>query len=330
VGDEPRFFPLFRYQVMSDYLDAMYRAIRHTGARQPIACALFDTSGQDDLIAAIADSRCEAVTTGLYAGTFDQVGDGVNYLPQAGNTSLDARLDHKARLIYEFDGIKTLGSYFYPACARRFRNLGAQIACVFQYDSRATAEWNTDWDAHYLNWRYTPGKAVSFAIGARVFHELKRGDQFPTDGDPQRFGNCVVSFDRDISIYSSADAYLQSAPFRDWRPLAVARRPRWIMAVGDSPFASYAGTGIYTLRLDYAQREGELVINPDAEVVGDPWHPDPKRSAVVLRANGHAFTLSVPGIDLRGVSARGDDGDREVELEGNTFQAGPGLYTLTW
>lgn len=140
MEDEPRFFPLFRYKLLSDYLDTMYHAVRDTGADQPIACALFETTGQDDLISAIADPRCEAATTGLYAGAWDRVGDGMNYLPSADNTSLDSRLDKKARLVYEFDGVNTFGSYFYPACARRFRNLGVQICYMFQYDSRVTAE----------------------------------------------------------------------------------------------------------------------------------------------------------------------------------------------
>lgn len=57
---------------------------------------------------------------------------------------------------------------------------------MFQYDSRSTAEWNTDWDAHYLNLLYTPGKAVSLLIGGQVFREIPRG----AFGNPDHPSGC--------------------------------------------------------------------------------------------------------------------------------------------
>lgn len=330
IGDESRFFPMFRYELMSRYLDTMHRAIRQTGAKQPVACALFDTYGQDDLISAIADSKCEAVTTGLYAGAWDKSGDGLNYLPDAENTTLDPRLDKKARFVYEFDGIKTFGSYFYPACARRFRNLGVQVCCMFQYDSSSTSEWNTDWDAHYLNLFYTPNKAVSFKIGGMAFHELKRGDTFPTSGTTQQFGNCAVSFDRNISVYSNDDVYANSAPFNNWHPLHTPEHPKYVTSVGDSPYASYSGSGIYTLEMDYQKRSAVLTVNPDAAVVGDPWRPDPKKSAVVLKDTPHPFTLKFDGVRLQKVVAMDGKLGRELELKDNTFEVSRGVYRLSW
>lgn len=332
VEPEQTFFSLFRYYLMSAYLDAVYTAVRNTGARQPVAFALFDTTGQDDLISAIADSECEAVTTGSYAGAWDKVGDGVNYLPYTANARLDARLDSKARLVYEFDGIKTFGSYLYPAYARRFRSLGAQICCMFQYDSRTTAEWNTDWDAHYLNWLYTPGKAVSFWIGGRAFEQIPRGSMLPDTGDPQVFGACAVSFERNVSVYSFADSYACSAPWTGWDPIGAPNTPSFVMAVGDSPFAKYAGSGIYTLRVDYQRREAVLTVNPDADIVGDPWHPDPNRSAVVLRNRPRPFTLTIGGVQLASVARSGGaDADRpEIEVEDNTFVVSEGEYLLKW
>lgn len=320
------FFPLFRYRLMSHYLDTMYKAIRSTGATQPVACALFDVPGQEDLINAVSDSKCEAVTTGTYAGAWDKVGDGWNYLPWADNTTLDPRFDKKARLVYEFDGIKTFGSYFYPPIARRFRNLGVQIAAMFQYDSSTTAEWNTDWDAHYLNLRYTPGKAVSFYEGAKVFHDLARGASFSTPPTEQLFGNCAVSFDKNISIYSNKSTYISSASCTDWKPLAIPEKPELIMGVGNSPFVSYSGTGIYTLKIDYPKRSAELTVNPDAEVVGDPWHPSKDKSAVVLKNKSHLFTLNIPGVSVTGVSCQ----NKPILYSGNTFEVSKGDYIIKW
>ncbi len=338
IDDERRVFPLFRYELMSRYLDTMQSAIRRAGAKQPVACALFDTNGQDDLTRAIADSKCEAVTTGLYAGAWHKVGDGVNYLPYCTNEPLDARLDRKARLVYEFDGIKTFGSYFYPACARRFRFQGVQIACMFQYDSSTTAEWNTDWDAHYLNWRYTPPKAVSLKIAARAFREIPRGKEFPTDGAEQEFGNCAVSFSRNASVYATWNTWMSSAPIGEWRPVALPDKPEFVTAVGDSPFASYSGSGVYTIRADYTTREAILEIEPDAVVVGDPWHPKADRSAVVLKNEKHPFTLKLPGVTLARVlvvliEAKDLDGTgrlTQIEVNDDTFEARAGRYYLMW
>lgn len=327
IGNDHRFFPLFRYKLMQDYLDTLYGAVRSTDARQPVACALFDAHGSDDLIRAIADSPCEAVTTGDYAGSFDKVGDGVNYLPWTVNRAIDNRLKSKARFVYEFDGSKTFGSYLYPAFARRWRNAGVQVCCMFQYDSSTTAEWNTDWDAHYLNWFYTPSKAVSFEIATRVFHDLNRGCVFNTSGASQFFGACAVSFDRDISIYSDAKTYINSTPYKSWRPTRVPERPEFVMSVGDSPYARYSGSGIYKLTVNYAEQKAELVVNPDAEVVGDPWHPSAAKSAVVLRREKHPFTLKLRDIELKRVVA--DDGE-EVTVRDNTFEVVPGSYVLQW
>ncbi len=332
VRDEKRFFSLFRYSLVRDYLGTMHAAIRGTGAMQPVACALFQAEGQEDLVSAIADSPCEAVTTGVYAGDFNTVGDGVNYLPWASNSALDVKLNAKARLVYEFDGIKTFGSYLYPAFARRFRNMGAQICCMFQYDSHVTAAWNLDWDAHYLNWYYTPGKAVSFSIGGRVFHELPRGSTYPKAGTNQCFGRCAVSFDRDVSIYSGKTIYMNSAPSQDWQPLPIPTRPSFLTGVGDSPYVCYKGSGVYTLKIDYDECMAELTINPDARVVGDPWHPRRGKKAVVLSDEPHEFTLAIPGITLRSVAAhkKRDGQITDVEVKGNTFEVTPGVYGLEW
>jgi hypothetical protein len=331
LDDDARYFPLFRYELMTSYLDTMYKAIRHTGAKQPIAAALFDSSGHDDLISAIADSRCEAVTTSLYAGAWDKPGDGVNYLPYTENTSLDSRLDKKARFIYEFDGIETFGSYFYPACARKFRNMGVQVCCMFQYDSSTTSEWNTDWDAHYLNWLYTPGKAVSFYIGGLAFRDLNRGQSFPTGSTTQTFGNCAVSFDKKLSVYANKSVYANSEPYQNWKPLNSPEKPEFIMSVGDSPYASYSGTGIYTIDVDYKKNTAILTVNPDAVVVGDPWKPDYNKSAVVLKDTSHPFMLKLPGVKVnKVVRVEGADTESNIDVKKNTFLVSRGVYELVW
>lgn len=332
VACDQAFWPLFRYEVMSRYLETMYKSIRGTGAKQPVACSIVETNQNQDLIEAIADSRCEAITLGGYIGNFNDNFDRVNLLPQLGNTALDPLLNRKARAIYEFDALRTMDSYLYPALARRFRNQGAQICAMFQYDSRVTAERNSDWNVHYLNYYYTPSKAVSHMIGGKAFHELPRGSAFPTTGTTQFFGHCAVSFDRNVSVYSTDDCYLNSAPFAGWRPTKAPEKPRYVTSVGDSPYASYSGTGIYSLVMDYPNKIGKLTVNSDAVRVGDPWNPDGVRSVVELRNEAHSFRLNMVGINLSGVTKFDVGGDRgsETSCQGNAFQAGPEVYYLTW
>ncbi len=303
--DEKRFFPLFRYERFRAYLETMHRAIRETGARQPVACALFETGGRDDLVQAVADSPCEAVTTGDYAGVFGEVGEEKNYLRQTRDTPLDARLNRKARFVYEFDGIMTSGSYLYPAFARRFRNAGVQVCAMFQYDSRSTAEWNTDWESHYLNLFYTPGKAVSFTIAGRVFRETPRGAMYAVGDTEQVWDHCAVSFDRNISLWTDGTDVMHSAPIPpDWTPLPLPERPNRILGVGSSPYVDYEGTGSYELEIDYDRGTADLRLRPDARVVGDPWHPSPDRSAVVLEEPSRPFRLKIPGLELRTAKER--------------------------
>lgn len=328
---DKKYFPIFRYELESRYLDAMYKAVRHTGAKQPIAVAIWDLCGGNDLMQAIADSQCEGITINIYAGDWNKSATGVNLLKDTINKPLDPRLGRKARLAYEWDGIKTMDTYFYPTAARHFRNRGAQISCVFQYDSSVTAEWNLDWDCHYLNLFYTPGKSMSFEIGGRVFHDLPRGSVYSTDGATQTFGNCVASFDRNISIYSDGKSYLNTAPFKGWNPLSTPKHPTSIMGVGDSPYIHYSGTGIYTIKLDYIKRRAELTVNPDADLVGDPWttaYSNQKISAVVLKHRTYPFILKVQDVTLTGVKKAGDGS--AVPVADSTFTVTDGDYILTW
>jgi hypothetical protein len=231
------------------------------------------------------------------------------------------------RFVYEFDGIKTYGSYFYPAMARRFRHQGVQICSMFQYDSSTTAEWNTDWDAHYLNWLYTPGKAVSFYIGGQVFHDIPRGASLIDTGTTQQFGSCAVSFDRNISVYANGQIYCNTAPYTVWKPLSIPENPKAVISVGDSPYASYDGTGIYTLDINYSKKEAVLTVNPDADIVGDPWRPDAAKSAVVLKDRKHRFELKIAGIKLTHIT---DSKNNRIRVESDAFEVTPGQYLLKW
>jgi hypothetical protein len=73
-----------------------------------------------------------------------------------------------------------------------------------------------------------------------------------------------------------------------------------------------------------------MVVDPDASLMGDPWHPDPRRSAVVLRNQSHRFTVKIPGLALTRVTLHDVKLKREMELNDNSVEVSPGVYDLRW
>lgn len=325
---EPQVFPAFRYMLFGGYLSKLHQAIRSTGAEQPVAAALCLTTGIDDLTQAIADSPCEAVTFGDYAGGWDRWAKGSNYLNYADNATLDPRLDGKARLVYEWDCIRTLDSYMYPAITRRHRSEGAQISACFQYDSSVTAPYNSDWPQHYLNLVYTPSKAIGMRIAREAFHALPRGAAYPTPPDDQVFGSFAVSFGHNISLMSTAEMWANAEPVRDWQPMAIPKRPKTIVGVGNSPFAAYDGTGAYEVTV--GEQSAELLVRPDVVYVRDPLASDAAvdKLAAELRYEPRQFRLRYPGVEIKKVT-RLDDG-KSVAVQDNAFEVNPGVYRLDW
>jgi len=294
LGDSPVYFPLFRYELMRLYIGEMVRAIRSTGATQPVAISYFGTNG-DDLTQAIADSECDAITVSAYPGGWERVNDGINLLPQTGPLTLDARLGRKARLAYEFDTPATNTScYLFPAIAVHFRSGEVQVACQFQYDSVSTARWNTDWNAHWLNWLYTPSKTASFMIAKETFHRLPRGLRFDTPKTELKLGPVATSFTHNLSLLITPDTVIHSRSVGEWKPLPFPRAPRLIVGVGSSPYIEYGGTGLYrleTLRKDILR----LTLNPDARLVGNCLQGSFSAPVAELEEHHQWLQLKLPG-----------------------------------
>jgi hypothetical protein len=294
LTDSPAYFPLLRYELMRRYIREMVSAIRSTGATQPIAISWFGVNG-DDLTDAIADSECDAITVSAYPGGWERVNDGINLLPQMGPTIIDPRLAGKARLAYEFDTPATNTScYLYPAIAASFRAGEVQVACQFQYDSIATARWNTDWGAHWLNWLYTPSKAVSYMIGGEAFRRLPRGVRYAAGKEELRLGPMATSFAHNLSLLVAPDTVMYSRTASGWSPIKWPASPRRIVGVGNSPYVEHGGSGAYVL-----EREGpdtfRLTVNPDARLVGNSLVGSFAAAAAELEENLQWFRLKLRG-----------------------------------
>ena len=321
----PAAFACFRYETLRRYIDTMIEAIRSTGARQPIAYSTFD-SHDVDIAQAVADSRCDAITLGAYPGGLRTINDDKNLLGEAANGALDSRFAKKARLVYEFDAAGMARQVcMYPAMARRWRNLGVQVACMFQYDARSLAHLNWDWSIHYLNLWHTPGKIVSFLIGGEAFRRIPRGAAFSTPPDDPIFGPAAVSFRRNVALLSAPDTYMQTGP-TDWRPLPVAKSPRRVMGVGTCPHFEYDGTGVVDLRIDATT--AHLRIYPDVERLRTDLQGTVAEPLTRLHEREHPFRLRLPGWADTKVERREGDAWKRVPGCAAEFRVKPGAYRL--
>ncbi|MHB1001051.1 MAG: glycoside hydrolase 5 family protein [Armatimonadota bacterium] len=337
LSDSSEYFPVFRYDLMRQYIREMVGAIRSTGAKQPIAIN-FGLNG-DELVQAIADSECDAITYGAYPGGLRNQVDGINLLPLMRNmgtggkvnlpyydTSFDGRLDKKARVSYEFDADGTnSGSYMYPAIAASFRSGGCQIAAQFQYDSVATARWNTDWGTHWLNWLYTPSKSASFMLAGEAFHRIPREIRYKDPGTELVVGPMATSFEHNQSILSTPDTVIYSRTISDWKPLKMPVSPAKIVGTGSSQYVSYGGTGIYKIET-IGKDTLRLTVNPDARQLGDLMKGSLSTSVAELEENVHWFKLKLPGWD-KARCVEGKSGKPVKSLDGG-WLVRPGVYKI--
>jgi hypothetical protein len=174
----------------------------------------------------------------------------------------------KARIVYEFDAADVMGSYMYPAVARSFRAAGMQFATQFAYDPAAIAFANTEYQTHFLNLLYTPGKAISLLIAGEAFRRLPRGGSYGAYPASSRFGPFRVSYVDDLSEMNAPDAFYHSNDTRT-RPVD-AEALRHVAGRGSSPVVDYEGAGAYFLdRLEPGV--WRLEVYPDALLLKDPF-----------------------------------------------------------
>jgi hypothetical protein len=292
-------FAEYRGKHVGKFIDEMVDLIRAEGARQPIAWSLNwpgFIAGYPEIHRAIAASKVDAVTFCLYLrkglppkeemNWFDMPSaSGVNQLDRVlprkngklgFNFVTTPMLKDKAKIVYEFETVNNDSAYLYPAMARVFRELGAQIACMWEYDPLAAAEENCV-PTHFLNYFSSPRKAVSFLIGGEAFRKLPRQGktEIKHTDSAAVFGDFGVSFDGDISVYAGGDTVMASNDWAKWpramREFALpeANAVRRIAGVGRGPFVDYDGTGLY--QVEIAGDRVELEITPNVTKVGKLW-----------------------------------------------------------
>jgi hypothetical protein len=317
----------FQCAKMHTFLQRMMTAIQQTGADQPIASALFETYRNPGILRAIAESAVDAVTDGWYPGAFDTLHEFVNQMPdEAQAYQLPQQVRHKAKMVYEFDICRTYNNVImYPAVARRYRSMGAQICCQFQYDSAVTARYNTDWGPHYFNYEYTPAKAVAFQIAAETFAVIPRGTQYPTPTDNEVFYGTGLSFMHTQTLRVADNQVYHAHPLEGWMPLELPSSPTRIMGRGNSTYAEYTGSGLYVLEV-VSPNEIQLRTTRNAVVQGEinkEWFDNGTLGAsrVVLNDTPETFKLKLEGWDTFTCV---DENGIDVQVTQGSFAVVPG------
>lgn len=312
------------------YIDRMLAAIEKAGNTKPI---FYNVSHNMDHVGAYFDAEVQGATYqwypfGLVAG-FTRKGNFLPYLDQYNMPfeSLKGAAS-KAKIVYEFDPADGAYTYLYPTMARTFRSQGFQWITQFAYDPIDIARYNTDYQTHYLNLAYTPGKAISMKIAAEVTRLVARGASFGRYPADTLFGDFLVSHRQNLSVLNNAKAYYYSNHTTE-QPIAPAMLET-VAGVGRSPIVTYEGTGAYFLdRL--APGVWRLEVMPDAIPIADPHgKPALDREAVTIAWNTWHMQLVLPdlGQDFHIGSLQKGHTASARQAKAGLFEVQPGVYLL--
>jgi hypothetical protein len=327
INNEPVHFGT--NQEVTRYIDTLLAAVRSTGFTKPV---FYNIAQNPHYAQAVVDSKVDGFSFQWYPSGL-----------VSGNTMYENYLHHvhtytipfheltsfgaKPLMVYEFDAADIDSPYMYPAMARSLRTAGFQWATQFAYDPLHIADNNTDYQTHYLNLVYTPQKAISMRIAAKVFAELPLGSDWGPYPQSNSFGHTKVSFEQKTSEYSSEREFYYASTTKTH---AVApEKLQHLAGFGSSPIVAYEGLGAYFL--DQLQ-EGvwRLELYPDAIPIRDSFAPtDPTRDVTVLAWKTHTMEINLPqlGIDFQ-VIPLNDSNDYHPIVDNKKFAIKPGTYAL--
>jgi len=317
--------------VAKGYINRMIGALRSEGWEKPL---FYNASHNYRHTRAFYESDADGMTfqwypTGLVSG-HERKG---NLLPSVASYDIPwkdtiPQYARKARMVYEFDPGDTMATYLYPAIVRMFSKEGFQWITQFAYDAMFLAPYNTDYQTHYLNLAYTPGKAISMKIAGEAARELERGNKYGTMPGDTVFGNFRVSYPRDLSDYDNGEKFFHSN--NTDRTPRRASTLREIAGVGSSPIVKYPGTGAYFLD-KLGDGIWRLEVMPDLIGIADAFErPAPDRRVGRIIWREHQMDINLPDLGkdffYQGINAGNDVSGRS---SGGCILIRPGAYILS-
>ncbi len=315
---------------VTDYINRLAAAVRSTGWSKPLYYNISQSPYYADAVAkaAIDGVSFQWYPTGLVANQEVQG----NFLPNVDHYTIPydtiPEYRKKSRMVYEFDAADVLQSCMYPAIARSFREAGFQWATQFAYDPMALAYANTEYQTHYLNLAYTPSKAISLLIAAKVFHRVPRLKSYGSYPADSSFDAFRVSFKESLSEMNSEQEFYYSNSTNS-NPVNSIKLQH-LAGVGSSPVVHYDGSGAYFL-----DKAGEglwrLEVMPDAIHIRDPFErASPKKEVTRIEWQRQAMTILLPdlgeGFSIKGLNT---GNNYTTTVTGNSFSIEPGTYLIT-
>lgn len=315
---------------VTEYINDMVKAIRKGGWEKPV---LYNVSHNMEMVQGYYDADIQGTTyqwypIGLVSG-HERKG---NFLPYVDDYAIPfsnvRSFGDKAKIVYEFDPADMLQSYMFPAVARTFAREGFQWATQFAYDPIDMARFNTEYQTHYLNFAYTPQKAIGMKIATRVMENTPARADIPKYPADTIFGDVTVSYRRNLALLNSPEEYFYTSSV-SVPPVAIDSLHH-IAGYGSSPAVGYQGRGAYLL--DRVQPGlWRLELLPDVLFSADPFEkPSLSREAAHIINARHPMRISLPELGdrfrYRSITHGNPFGGT---AENATFSPRPGVYLLS-
>jgi hypothetical protein len=315
-------------KTITAYVKRMMKALKRSGWHKDI---FYNVSHNLDRTEAFFDAPIDGATfqwypIGLVSG-HQQKG---NFLPfvDSYNIPFDELIAKRnvAKIVYEFDPADNLYSYLYPAAARTFRSAGFKWVTQFAYDPMDIAWANTEYQTHYLNLAYTPGKALGMMIAAEVVRRLPEGCDYGKYPDNLRFGDFAIDARRDLAMLNCDTTYYYTNS-TDIAPRNVEAL-KHVAGRGISPVVSYGGSGAYFLD-KIADGVWRLEVMPDVVLTKDPFaKPSLKRKVGEIIYNTRDIVINVA--ELSADFKYRNLGDENIgNATASQFAVRPGVYLLS-
>ena len=309
---------------IAEYANTLLAGIRASGTKKPV----FYSATWNKHNECVPMLKTDGVS-GVYYATGLQANHALAGLQlgrvKGSSLKADARLNRKAKIVYEFDAADTPGAYMYPAMARLFRSEGVQSATQFQYDATPLADDNVSYKTHYLNLIYTPEKALSFAIAAEVFRRSPRGAPFAADGREISFPPFRVNAASNLSeMVTATDLLYTAAPIT---PVPDPAKLRRVWGCGASTVAASTGNGCYFLD-KVSDGLWRLQLYPSVMPCADPHTGLPIKKTVVL-GDSPELTVRLPDLGAGFAVWRTADGVRAAAAKCGKVALAPGDYILS-
>jgi hypothetical protein len=321
--NEPRYFAGTTGEQVAQFANELYDGIRRSATKKPVFYSA-TWNKRNDCVPMLKTEGVSGVyyPTGLRASRV--LSSTQLHRVQGSSIAADARLEGKAKLIYEFDAADTPGAYMYPAMARLFRSEGAQSATQFQYDPAPLSGDNISFKTHYLNLIYTPAKAMSMAIAAEVFRRLPRGAQFKPSDNEMIFAPFGINAASNLSWMVTERDLIHTASTSVKVPNPSELRRVW--GCGMSQVAGSTGNGCYFLDR-VCEGVWRLQLFPSVMNCEDPYSGLPGKKTIVL-ADRPELTIRLPGLGAGFSAWRSKDALRIATAKENRIVLEAGDYIL--